>query len=389
MRKASKTFLTIIITSVLTLIVTLLVLFMVFLNADFPFKKLIKINSIIQESYVGEYDKEKGEEDAINALISSLGDKYAVYYDEENAKETMQLLDGHYVGVGIEVFANTEKDRIEVISSYEDSPAEKAGIKSGDLLVKIDSQEYSAKTIADAIVYMKGGNIKNPLEKAISIELERNGERFTVSLKREKINMYKVKHEVIDSFSYIRYSGFTEESESELEKIIKSIDTKKIKGIVLDIRNNPGGSLESAIKACDLFLNDGLIMYTENKNGEKGEFFATQGANELPLAIIVNNSSASASEILAGSLQDRKRAIIVGEKTYGKGVTQTIRYINPFSEKDGAIKLTTYKNYTPGGKWINEGIYPDILAETENRSENIKNDAAFIAAVNSLSEKEK
>lgn len=389
MRKASKTFLTIIITSVLTLIVTLLVLFMVFLNAEFPFKKLVKINSIIQESYVGEYDKEKGEEDAINALISSLGDKYAVYYDEENAKETMQLLDGHYIGVGIEVFANTEKDRIEVISSYEDSPAEKAGIKSGDLLVKIDSQEYSAKTIADAIVYMKGGNVKNPLEKAISIELERNGERFTVSLKREKINMYKVKHEVIDSFSYIRYSGFTEESESELEKIIKSIDTKKIKGIVLDIRNNPGGSLESAIKACDLFLNDGLIMYTENKNGEKGEFFATQGANELPLAIIVNNSSASASEILAGSLQDRKRAIIVGEKTYGKGVTQTIRYINPFSEKDGAIKLTTYKNYTPGGKWINEGIYPDILAETENRSENIKNDAAFIAAVNSLSEKEK
>ena len=383
-RKISKSLLTVLITFSLTVLLICSAILMFLHSYDIPFKKLVKIGTIINELYVGEYDEKQLEENAINAVIEVLGDKYAVYYDEENVKETMQLLDGYYVGIGVEVFANTEKNAIEVISAYEDSPAEKAGIKSGDLIVKVDNIGYTAKNIADAILYMKGVG-EAELNKELSIELERNGERFVVKLRRKKINMYKVSSKVIDEICYIRYSGFTENSEKELENIINSLDKEKVRGIVLDIRNNPGGNLESAISACDLFLDDGLIMYTTDKKGEKKEFFATKGACNLPLALLVNSSSASASEILAGSLQDRGRAIIVGEKTYGKGVTQTIRYINPFDEKEGAIKLTTYKNFTPSGKWIDESIIPDIEIKSENADKEIQNDAAFIAAVNAIS----
>lgn len=384
MKKFSKPLLTVLITFSLTVLVGFFALFAFFQSCNIPFKKLVKIGAIIDELYVGEYDEKQMEENAINAVIEALGDKYAVYYDEENAKETMQLLDGYYVGIGVEVFANTQKNAIEVISAYEDSPADKAGIKSGDLIIKVDDTVYTAKNVADAISYMKGAG-EAELNKELSIELERDGERFTVKLKREKINMYKVTSKIIDGICYIRYSGFTQNSEKELEKVINSLDKDKVKGIVLDIRNNPGGDLGSAISACDLFLDDGMIMYTTDKNGKKKEYLATKGASALPLALLVNSSSASASEILAGSLKDRGRAIIVGEKTYGKGVTQTIRYINPFDETEGAVKITTYKNFTPKGIWINEGVAPDIVVKSEKTDRDIKNDAAFIAAVKAIS----
>ncbi len=384
MKKFSKPLLTVLITFSLTVLVGFFALFAFFQSCNIPFKKLVKIGAIIDELYVGEYDEKQMEENAINAVIEALGDKYAVYYDEENAKETMQLLDGYYVGIGVEVFANTQKNAIEVISAYEDSPADKAGIKSGDLIIKVDDTVYTAKNVADAISYMKGAG-EAELNKELSIELERDGERFTVTLKREKINMYKVTSKIIDGICYIRYSGFTQNSEKELEKVINSLDKDKVKGIVLDIRNNPGGDLGSAISACDLFLDDGMIMYTTDKNGKKKEYLATKGASDLPLALLVNSSSASASEILAGSLKDRGRAIIVGEKTYGKGVTQTIRYINPFDETEGAVKITTYKNFTPKGIWINEGVTPDIVVKSEKTDRDIKNDAAFIAAVKAIS----
>lgn len=384
MKKFSKPLLTVLITFSLTVLVGFFALFAFFQSCNIPFKKLVKIGAIIDELYVGEYDEKQMEENAINAVIEALGDKYAVYYDEENAKETMQLLDGYYVGIGVEVFANTQKNAIEVISAYEDSPADKAGIKSGDLIIKVDDTVYTAKNVADAISYMKGAG-EAELNKELSIELERDGERFTVTLKREKINMYKVTSKIIDGICYIRYSGFTQNSEKELEKVVNSLDKDKVKGIVLDIRNNPGGDLGSAISACDLFLDDGMIMYTTDKNGKKKEYLATKGASALPLALLVNSSSASASEILAGSLKDRGRAIIVGEKTYGKGVTQTIRYINPFDETEGAIKITTYKNFTPKGIWINEGVTPDIVVKSEKTDKDIKNDAAFIAAVKAIS----
>lgn len=387
MRNLSKTLLTILITSVLTLVFSMVAVYLFFLKVDFPFEKLIKIGSIIDSSYVGEYDIEECEENAINAVLGSINDKYAVYYDEENAKETMQLLDGYYVGIGTEIFANIDKNRIEVVSAYQDSPADKAGIVSGDLIVAIDGKEYTADSIADAVLYMKGVNIDDALNKTICITIMRNGDTFDVQLKRAKIDMYKVTSEIIDNICYIRYGGFTQGSYDALKKVVDSLDGKNVSGIVIDVRNNPGGEFGSAIDLCDLFLDNGMIMYTVDKDGDKNVYNATKGKCELPLAIIVNGSSASASEILAGSLQARGRAVIVGEKTYGKGVSQTLRYINPLDESEGAIKLTTCKNYTPDGKWINESIIPDIEASAAKLQGNIREDAAFIAAAEYLKTK--
>lgn len=380
MKKIPRTLSTVLLTFVAT-ILAVIIAFCLFLSKnEIPFSKLVKIGKIIQTSYVGEFDAQKCEENAINAVLETIGDKYAVYYNEENAEETMQMIEGYYIGIGIEIFANTQKNRIEVISAYEDSPADRAGIKSGDLIISIDSKEYTASTLADAVLYMKGVDEKKPLEKTITMTIGRGEELLELKMKREKIDMYKVTSEMVDDICYIRYSGFTKNSEKELEKIIASLDKEKTGGIVIDIRNNPGGEFGSAIDMCDLFLDDGTIMYTVDKDGKKTEYFAKEGACTLPLAVIVNGSSASASEIFAGSMQARGRAAIIGEKTYGKGVSQTVRYINPLDAGEGAIKLTTCKNYTPDGKWINESVLPDIEVKTEKIQEEIKHDAAFNAA---------
>ena len=173
MKNFSKTLVTVLITVVLTLVVTFAVLYAVYSSYDFPLNKLHSVLKIIDSSYVDEYDTELCEENAINAVLESIGDKYAVYYDEENAAELMQTIDGYYTGIGIEIFGNTQKGRIEVISAYEDSPAEKAGIKSGDLIVSIDGKEYSADMLADAVTYMKGIGNKDALNKATDKFIDR------------------------------------------------------------------------------------------------------------------------------------------------------------------------------------------------------------------------
>lgn len=385
MKSSSKTLFTVLITFVLTLALVAVSVFFLFLKYDMPFEKLLKVYSIINSSYVGDYNPEECEENAINAVLETLGDKYAVYYDEENAKETMQLIEGYYVGIGIEIFANTRKGYMEVISAYEDSPADKAGITGGDLIKAIDGKEYSASSMADAVSYMKGIGIKEPLEKPISITLLRGEEEITVELKRENINMYKVSSEIVDNICYIRYSGYTTASQKELSEIVNNLDSR-VEGIIIDVRNNPGGEFNSSIDMSDLFLEDEMILYTVDKYGKKTVYNAEKGSCELPLAVIVNGSTASAAEIFAGAMQANGRAVIVGEKTYGKGVSQTVRYLNPLDKSEGALKLTTCKNYTPDGKWINESIVPDVLAEAPRVEGDISQDAAFIAAVKSLKE---
>ena len=383
MKDSKKIVLSIIITFVVTLLLCALAVFWFLSKCSYPLERLSKIMSIIDESYIGEYSLQECEEGAINGLLYALGDDYAVYYNEENAKETMQEIEGYYIGIGVGIFPNTEKGYLEVISTREDSPAELAGIKSGDFLKEIDGKTYSASQMADAVLYMKGTNIENPLDKVVKITLLRGEEEITVELKREKLELFIVTHKMIDNICYIRYSGFSEKSFDEFKKIVENLDSNT-EGIVVDIRNNPGGEFGSSINMCDLFLDENLIMYTTDKKGKRTEYFATKGNIDLPLAVLVNGSSASASEIFAGSMQANNRAVIVGEKTYGKGVSQSVKYINPLDLSEGALKLTTCKNYTPDGKWINESITPDIYVECPDIAEDISNDQAFIEAVKSL-----
>lgn len=369
--------------SVITFAVTLFYVYNYVNNLPVSFEKIVKVSEIIDSVYIEDIDAEKAEEYMLNALVESLDDKYAVYYDGKNVEEAVQMLEGVYIGIGVETFANTELDKIEVISAYKGTPADKAGIRGGDVIVSIDGKEYSVRNTAEAVNYMRGTGIENPLEKELTITVLRDEELIDFTLKREQIELYKVESEIIDGICYIRYSGFTTDSAQDVKDIINSLDKDVVKGIVIDVRNNPGGDFYSAIDMCDHFLDDGTIMYTEDKKGAKTVFSATKGKCALPLAIIVNESSASAAEIFAGSLQSRKRAVIIGTKTYGKGVTQTFTYIDPEDPSKGAIKITTLKNYTPDGRWINESIVPDIEVK-ERENPDIREDAAFKAAVRSI-----
>jgi len=277
-KDSKKIVLSIIITFVVTLLLCALAVFWFLSKCSYPLERLSKIMSIIDESYIGEYSLQECEEGAINGLLYALGDDYAVYYNEENAKETMQEIEGYYIGIGVGIFPNTEKGYLEVISTREDSPAELAGIKSGDFLKEIDGKTYSASQMADAVLYMKGTNIENPLDKVVKITLLRGEEEITVELKREKLELFIVTHKMIDNICYIRYSGFSEKSFDEFKKIVENLDSNT-EGIVVDIRNNPGGEFGSSINMCDLFLDENLIMYTTDKK--------VKGQSILPLREIL------------------------------------------------------------------------------------------------------
>ena len=340
-------------------------------NSYAGFDRLRRVEKIIESSYIDEFDENKAEDAAIKAIVESLGDKYAVYYDEDEAEDIFNYIDGYYVGIGLEIFANTQKDAIEVVSAYEDTPAFNAGIKKGDIIVSIDGKKYGSQDVAKASNYLRGTDINNPENTTITLVILRNDKTLNVELKREKIDL-----------CYVKYSGFTSANSKKVADIIKNLDTQKVKGIVFDVRNNPGGELDSAISLCDLFIEDKMIMYTLDKDGKKKIYNSKKGACDLPLAVLVNGSTASAAEIFAGSMQANNRAIIVGEKTFGKGVTQSVQYINLLDFSDGALKLTTHKNYTPDGRWINESIIPDV--EVKDDYEN----TAYQEAVNILLEKE-
>ncbi len=382
--KDRKTIKTVLITIASTLAFIAVVVFVLLNSMDFPYKKFLKVARLIEDSYVGDYKREEIEEKAITALLDSIGDDYAAYYNEESLDDLMTLIDGHYYGVGAEVFANSEKKRIEIIAAIDGSPAEKAGIKSGDFIKTIDGKEYTDDDIDDAVMYLKGVDVEDPLEKDIEMVLIRGEEEVTLHLKRENVNMYKVNSKIIDDICYIKYTGFTEASYEEFSGIIEKLD-KSVKGVVIDLRDNPGGELNSAINMCDIFLDDEVVMYTLDKEGKRSDYKAKKGSTDIPLAVIVNGSSASASEVFAGAIKASKRGIIVGEKTFGKGVTQSVIPINPIIPSEGAIKLTTYKNYTSDGRWINKGIVPDIKVSAPKVDiENIAEDEAFIEAAKSL-----
>ena len=383
-KAAAKFVLTVVCTAAVTVALTL-----TYIGRTDRLGRLRRVISIIDKDYIGEFDAEKAEKAAIESVVESLGDKYSAYYEEEDAEQTLNYINGYYIGVGLEIFANTENDTLEVISAYEGSPAYKAGIKSGDVLYTIDKKRYGAKKFAKAAAAMRGTGLENPVGTKVEIVVLRGEEKLTFNIERENIELDRVESKTTaDGLCYIRYSGFAENSEKKLEKIVNSVDKTKISGIVVDLRDNPGGEFDSSINMSDLFLKDGVIMYTEDKKGNKTVYKAKKDACDLPLAVLVNGSSASASEIFAGAMKARGRGIIVGEKSYGKGVSQSVSYINVFDKSDGALKLTVCKNFLSDGTWLNSGVMPDIEAQdTLHEIGDIENDKVYRAAAEALKNK--
>ena len=316
----------------------------------------------IQNEYIDEVDQADVMDSAINGVLQSL-DPYSAYMNPEIFKESQTETSGEYGGQGIEV--TMESGVVKVIAPIDDTPAAKAGVKAGDYIVRINGEQVQGKTLMEAVNLMRG-----PVNTDIEITIRRKGLRKAkiFEITRKIIEIKSVVAKVVDNkVGYLRLRAFNENSSNQLiDEISKIEKNKKLVGYILDLRNNPGGLLSQAVKISDFFLNDGEIVSTKGrKSRENRKFFARKGdkIKGKPLIVLINNGSASASEIVAGALQDHKRALLLGEATFGKGSVQSII---PLRNR-GAIRLTVSKYYLPSGKSISEiGIVPDIRVEEEN-----------------------
>ena len=316
----------------------------------------------IQNEYVEEVDQAEIIDSAINGALQSL-DPFSAYMNPKVFEESQSETSGEFGGLGIEV--SMESGVIIVIAPIDDTPASKAGIKAGDYIVKINGEQVQGKTLMEAVNLMRG-----PVGTSIEITVRRKGLRKAKIFKitREIIEIKSVISKIVDNkVGYLRLRAFNANSSSQLKKEISKIEkNKKLVGYILDLRNNPGGLLSQAVTIADFFLNDGEIVSTKGrKKRENRKFFAKKGdkIDGKPLIVLINNGSASASEIVAGALQDQKRAILLGETTFGKGSVQSII---PLKNR-GAIRLTISKYYLPSGKSISEvGVVPDIKVEEED-----------------------
>ena len=316
----------------------------------------------INNEYVEEVDQSDAMDAAINGVLQSL-DPYSSYMSPETFKEMETETSGEFGGLGIEV--GMEFGVVKVITPMDGSPAAKEGVKAGDYIVKIDGIQVQGKTLSEAVELMRG-----PVGSDIEITIRRKGVKkaLVFEITREIIEVKSVKSKIIDNtVGYIRLTSFNENSSRQIRDKIKKFKNKKINKYVLDLRNNPGGLLSQAVKISDFFLDSGEIVSTKSrKSSENKKYFAKKGdiINGETLVVLINYGSASASEIVAGALKDHKRAVVIGENSYGKGSVQSII---PLKNK-GAIRLTISKYYLPSGKSISgTGITPDIeIAESSD-----------------------
>ena len=335
-------------------------------NDDDIYKKIDLFSEVldkINKEYVEDINQSEVMDAAINGVLQSL-DPYSAYMSPESFENMQTETSGEFGGLGIEV--SMEAGVVKVISPIDGSPADEVGVKAGDYIVKINEHQVQGKTLTEAVDLMRG-----PVGSDIEITVRRKGVKKAIVFKitRKIIKIQSVKSKKInDNIGYIRLTAFNENSSTQIKKKINEFTKdKKIKGYILDLRNNPGGLLSQAIKISDFFLTNGEIVSTKSrKESENRRWFANKGdiINGKVLIVLINYGSASASEIVAGALKDNKRAILLGENTYGKGSVQSIIHL----KNNGAIRLTISKYYLPSGKSISEvGITPDIeVAESDD-----------------------
>ena len=320
-----------------------------------------EIFSKIKSDYVENIEDSALLKNAIKGMLQGL-DPHSAYLDKDAYKELQEGTSGEFGGLGIEV--GYEDGFVKVISPIDDTPAKRAGIKAGDLIIRLDGKSVKGISLMEAVKMMRG----KPGSE-IELTILRGGEEkpFNVTIVRDIITVKNIKAETIEpAFVYIRISNFQMHTVDDLSKALVKLENENnnmLKGLVLDLRNNPGGLLNAAVGVSDLFLDEGLIVYTEGRvKGSKLKFNAkpSEMFKNIPIIVLVNGGSASASEIVAGALQDHRRAIIMGERTFGKGSVQTILPMND----ETALKLTTARYYTPSGRSIQaSGIEPDMIVK--------------------------
>ncbi len=343
-------------------------------------KKLRALGRLIDKSYIGEVDEDELQSGIYEGYISGLGDPYSEYYDEEATKKLQEVLSGEYEGIGAVMSADQDTGVITIAEVYEDSPAEKAGLLAEDILYKVDGEEVTGRELDDVVADIRG---EEGTEVEITVLRGEDAREFTAAVIRGPVETPTVTAKLLeDGIGYLRISEFDSVTYDQFMEELDGLESQGIEGLVIDLRSNPGGNYAIVCDILDEMLPEGLIVYTEDKNGKRDEV-RSDGEHQfqMPYTVLVNEYSASASEIFAGAVQDYNAGKIVGMNTYGKGVVQQI-----YSLKDGtSVKLTVSEYFTPKGRSINgKGIAPDVEAEYVPDEENPDEDSQLDKAVEVL-----
>lgn len=321
-------------------------------------QKIYTIKSIIDSEYIADTNEEDLINSAIKGYVEGIGDEYTEYFTKEEMEDFKADTEGEYVGIGIYMYQDTEKNAIVVLYPIENSPAEEVGLQYGDIIKKVDGVEYDGDDFDTISTKIKGKE-----GTKVSLEIERNGKLLSFDVERKKIDLYPIEYEVLENNTgYIKLTSFDEGCAKEFKNIYNELNKNNLTGLILDLRNNGGGIVEEALEIADYILEkDDVILVTKDKEeNEEIEKSTNKPIIKVPVVILVNKNTASASEILAGALKENEKATIVGEKTYGKGVIQELITLN-----DGSgIKITIEEYYTPNKNKINKiGIDPDEKIE--------------------------
>ena len=366
-KKIYRTIMLIIVVALITFIITTAIMYKTFsgenkgtfLSSNYELNsKINNIKRILKKDYIGEIDESKLEDGAIKGYVDGLDDEYTEYFTKKEMKEFKAETEGNYVGIGIYMAKNSKDNNIVVVSPIEGSPAETAGIKTGDIIKKVDGKEYTADDFETISTYIKGKE-----GTKVNLEIERNGETLTFEVERKNIDLYPMKSEVLEgNIGYINIQSFDDGCAKEFQENYNELKEKKVTSLIIDLRNNGGGIVDQALEIADYMTpKDSVLLYEVDKNGKETVKKAKEDPIvNMPIVILTNENTASASEILAGALKDLGKAKIVGTTTYGKGVIQQILKLN-----DGSgLKITIEEYQTPNRNKINKvGIQPDEKVE--------------------------
>lgn len=359
-------------------------------KAEGHLQEMEMLKGLIDENFLFDYEEKDLYDGSLKGMFANLGDPYTQYYTKEEFSKLMESIDGRYKGIGVLVQASKE-GLIKVVQVFDDSPAKEAGMKAGDYITKVEGKEFSADQMEEAVALMKGDE-----DTTVNITIKRvkddkpEGEDIDLKVDRRDVRVDTVDESIKEvdgkKIGYIHIKSFDDVTKEDFEKSYKKLKDGGIVGLVLDLRNNPGGSLDVCLDIADKFLDEGTIVTTKDKKGNVVTEESDAEKDDIPMTVLVNENSASASEILSGALKDRKRAKVIGKKTFGKGIVQKLF---PLNDGSGA-KITISEYHTPSGAKINKvGVSPDIEAENDNpdleiKEENLDKDSQYQKALEEL-----
>ncbi|MDU3177764.1 S41 family peptidase [Anaerococcus sp.] len=347
------------------------------------------LKSLLDQNFLFDYDDEQIYEGSLKGMFANLGDPYTAYYTPDEFKKLMESLNGRYSGIGLSVQASKE-GYIKAVSVFDDSPAKEAGIESGDYITKVNGKAFGPNQLEEAVAEIKGEPGSDVTLTILRTEEgTTNSKEFDVKVTRADVNVDTIDDDILEvrgkKIGYIHIKAFDDITWKDFSDSYSKLMAQDIDGLILDVRNNPGGALDVVINIADNFLDEGVIVTTKDKKGNVATEKSDANASDIPMVVLQNENSASASEILAGAMKDRGRAKVIGTQSFGKGVVQKV-----FNLEDGAgAKITISEYFTPNGTQINKvGVTPDIKVESDEEldlsKKDYKNDKQFVTGLNEL-----